>query len=169
MIEEPLKIKLWARVRKLYRGSEAGYSGCRYGHRNSVIGLVFDPTYRRHRCRPRHAGGLALRQPECKPRILSAVALQSLSANVDHRVGDLTRDTMTLEFRSDRREFRKAGRAGSAADQAAGLINMILETIGVMAILAVRQDTTRTIVLTGALAVPPQAKPLYDRMSQSIT
>lgn len=46
---------------------------------------------------------------------------------------------------------------------------MILETIGVMAILAVRQDTTRTIVLTGALAVLPQAKPLYDRMSRSIT
>ena len=86
---------------------------------------------------------------------------------VDLKVGDLTRDAMqTLNSDLTAANFGKLDAQGSAADQAAGLINMILETIGVMAILAVRQDTTRTIVLTGALAVLPQAKPLYDRMSR---
>ncbi len=111
--------------------------------------------------------GLALRLTGMETADFIQLSLSGHSANVDLKVGDLTRDTMqTLNSDLTAANFGKLDARGSAADQAAGLINMILETIGVMAILAVRQDTTRTIVLTGALAVLPQAKPLYDRMSR---
>lgn len=87
--------------------------------------------------------------------------------NVDLKVGDLTRDeTQSLTADLTAANLGKLNSIGSPADQAAGVINMILETIGVMAILALRRDTTQTIVLTGALTALPQAKPLYERMSQ---
>ena len=111
--------------------------------------------------------GLALRLTGMETADFIQLSLSGQSANVDLKVGDLTRDTMqTLSSDLTAANFGKLDSWSSTADQAAELINMILETIGVMAILAVRQDTTRTIVLTGALAVLPQAKPLYDRMSR---
>lgn len=70
--------------------------------------------------------------------------------NVDLKVGDLTRDeTQSLTANLTAANLGKLNSIGSPADQAAGVINMILETIGVMAILALRRDTTQTIVLTG--------------------
>lgn len=46
------------------------------------------------------------------------------------------------------------------------MINMILETIGVMAVLALRLENTKTIVLTGMLTKLPQAQSVFKRMSQ---
>ena len=72
--------------------------------------------------------------------VVSALSLSLIHiSNVDLKVGDLTRDAMqTLNSDLTAANFGKLDAQGSAADQAAGLINMILETIGVMAILAVR-------------------------------
>ena len=45
---------------------------------------------------------------------------------------------------------------------AAALFNMIYETVGVMAAFALKDDTTRDVVLTGSLACLPPAKVTFD-------
>ena len=55
--------------------------------------------------------GLALRLTGMETADFIQLSLSGHSANVDLKVGDLTRDTMQT-LNSDRREFRKAGRSG---------------------------------------------------------
>lgn len=61
--------------------------------------------------------------------------------------------------------FGKTKNDAADADIALGLINMVLQTIGVLAVFACQKDTVKDIVLTGALSTLPQAPPLYEFMS----
>ena len=54
----------------------------------------------------------------------------------------------------------------SDADLAAALFNMIYENVGVMASLALSQDTTRNVVLTGSLASLAPAAKTFDIFNQ---
>lgn len=58
--------------------------------------------------------------------------------------------------------FGKVRNALPSADTAAALINMILQGIGSMAMLAAHGIGTGTVVLTGSLASLPQAKGIYE-------
>ena len=50
-------------------------------------------------------------------------------------------------------------------DLALGIINMVFESIGMLAVFAARSKNTRDIVLTGNLSKMPQAKPIFDILS----
>lgn len=58
--------------------------------------------------------------------------------------------------------FGKVRSALPPADAAAALINMVLQGIGTMAMLAARGRGISTVVLTGSLASLPQAKGIYE-------
>lgn len=58
--------------------------------------------------------------------------------------------------------FGKSRDDASDADMVLGLINMILETAGVMAVMACRCGNIPSVVLTGSLTRLPQTKPLFD-------
>jgi type II pantothenate kinase len=49
----------------------------------------------------------------------------------------------------------------TSADLALGLINMIFQTIGMLAVFACRNDTIKDIVFTGSMTVLPQAKEIF--------
>lgn len=112
--------------------------------------------------------GLALRLTKTTEiDAFAQLALHGKLENVDLKVGDLTqKEIKTLPSDLTAANFGQLKTLGSPADQAAGVINMILETIGVMAVLALRLENTKTIVLTGMLTKLPQAQSVFKRMSQ---
>lgn len=112
--------------------------------------------------------GLALRLTKTTEiDAFAQLALHGKLENVDLKVGDLTqKEIKTLPSDLTAANFGQLKTLGSPADQAAGVINMILETIGVMAVLALRLENTKTIVLTGMLTKLPQAQSVFERMSQ---
>ncbi len=54
-------------------------------------------------------------------------------------------------------------------DTALGVLNMVFQTVGMMAVFACRNDTTRDVVLTGSLTEIPQAVPIFHTSPNSTT
>jgi type II pantothenate kinase len=48
---------------------------------------------------------------------------------------------------------------------ALGILNLVFETVGMVAVFASRSCGLRDIVLTGTLTRIPQANPIFDKMS----
>ncbi len=61
--------------------------------------------------------------------------------------------------------FGKMKSGATDSDIALGLINMVFQTIGVLAIFACKNDTIRDIVLIGALSTLPQAETIFGGMN----
>ena len=61
--------------------------------------------------------------------------------------------------------FGKVSELATKEDLALGLINMIFETIGMMAVFNSRMHKTRDIVLTGNLTQIAQAEPTFRTLS----
>ncbi len=62
--------------------------------------------------------------------------------------------------------FGKISDKVEKSDYALGIINLVFQTIGVLAVFASRQTDNRDIVLTGRLALIPQAKSIFDGISR---
>ena len=58
--------------------------------------------------------------------------------------------------------FGKIKSAAADPDFALGLINLIFQTVGVMAVFACRGQRVKDVVVTGAMAVLPQAREVFD-------
>lgn len=83
-------------------------------------------------------------------------------SNVDLSVGDMVNDiTNTLPMYATASNFGKISDLSSKDDMALGIINMIFQTIGVMAVFAARIYNIEDIVLTGNLVNVPQAKEIF--------
>lgn len=88
-------------------------------------------------------------------------------ANIDLRVGDITKkdtsvglpDTMTAS------NFGKLSDIASPSDVALGILNMVFETVGMLALFAARSRGVKDIVLTGNLTGVPYAKPIFKTLS----
>ena len=88
-------------------------------------------------------------------------------ANVDLRIGDITKkdgsvglpDIMTAS------NFGKLSDIASQADVALGILNMVFETVGMLALFAARSRGNRDIVLTGNLTGVPYAKTVFATLS----
>jgi len=61
--------------------------------------------------------------------------------------------------------FGKIKSTASESDLALGIINMVFETIGMLAVFVLRNETMRDVVLTGTLATFPQLGPILDEFS----
>jgi type II pantothenate kinase len=98
---------------------------------------------------------------------LADLASEGNLGNVDLRIGDITKkdssvglpDTMTAS------NFGKLSDIASSADVALGVLNMVFETVGMLALFAARSRGVRDIVLTGNLTGVPYAKTVFDTLS----
>lgn len=87
--------------------------------------------------------------------------------NIDLRIGDITKKDMGgLPSYMTASNFGKLSDIASKEDLALGIMNMVYESIGMLAVFAARSKKTRDIVLTGNLSKLPQAKPVFEILSQ---
>jgi type II pantothenate kinase len=94
----------------------------------------------------------------------------SLAGNpelVDMTIGDITRDEIsTLPANFTASNFGKIKASARRNDIAAGLVNMVLQTAGMLAVFACRNDTIKNIVFTGSLAEMPQNEKMCELLGQ---
>ena len=55
--------------------------------------------------------------------------------------------------------------SASIADVTLGVINMVFQTIGTLAVFACKSDGVQDIVLTGSLTMVPQVKEIFQSLS----
>ncbi|MDR2591158.1 MAG: type II pantothenate kinase [Oscillospiraceae bacterium] len=98
-------------------------------------------------------------------------AILALAENGDIKNVDLTvRDIFGKEVKSlpshlTAANFGKIKSTASESDIALGIINMVLETIGMLATFALKNETIKNVVLTGTLATFPQTKNVFKNFS----
>ena len=98
---------------------------------------------------------------------LSEMALRGNKAMADLRIADVQEeDVPGLAADLTAANFGRIKSGASDAALAAALFNMIYENVGVMASLALSQDTTRNVVLTGSLASLAPAAKTFDIFNQ---
>ena len=98
---------------------------------------------------------------------LSKMALRGNKAMADLRIADVQEeDVPGLAADLTAANFGRIKSGASDADLAAAPFNMIYENVGVMASLALSQDTTRNVVLTGSLASLAPAAKTFDIFNQ---
>ena len=96
--------------------------------------------------------------------LISELAETGSLDNVDLRISDITQKNIipTLPVETTASNFGKLSDIASKGDIALGIINMIFETIGMIAVFASRSYGIGDIVLTGNLAAIKQAKPTFE-------
>ena len=87
------------------------------------------------------------------------------------RVDLLVKDIINYEIPSlppnlTAANFGNVRGAATEADIALGIINMILQTIGVLAAFVAKNDTINNIIMTGTLATLPQAHDIFKAIGQ---
>lgn len=95
-----------------------------------------------------------------------AKAEQGSLSKVDLSIQDISREKIvTLPPELTASNFGKISPFAGEEDFAAGLINMVLETIGMLGVFASRHETVKKIVLTGSLTELPQAERVFRVLS----
>jgi type II pantothenate kinase len=88
-------------------------------------------------------------------------------SNIDLTIGDIYQGTMVeLPPHTTASNFGKISDLATRADIAMGIINLVFQTIGMLSIFATRIYQTSDIVLTGNLANVPQAREIFDALSE---
>lgn len=85
--------------------------------------------------------------------------------NIDLRIRDITNSDIGLVSYMTASNFGKLSDIASKGDLAIGIINMVFESIGMLAVFAARSKETRDIVLTGNLTRFPQTPAIADIFS----
>ena len=86
--------------------------------------------------------------------------------NVDLRIKDISRNVISmLPPTTTAANFGKISDMATDADIALGVINMVIETIGMMGVFALKNDNINDIILTGMLSVIPQAKERFQMIA----
>ncbi len=87
--------------------------------------------------------------------------------NIDLRISDMSREGIASSVPMDltASNFGKMSDMASREDVAAGLLNMVYETVGMVSIFAARSRAVKDIVLTGNLAETSYAREFFPRLS----
>jgi len=95
------------------------------------------------------------------------LASQGDLANVDLTVGDISKQKIsTLNEETTASNFGKLEDTASRQDVAKGIVNMIFQTIGIMAVFACRIDGTLDAVLCGSLATIPDTAEYFSMIEK---
>ena len=95
------------------------------------------------------------------PAILEAAATGNL-AKVDITLADLQPANLgNLPGHATASNFGRLGGRAGPGDYALGILNLIFQTIGLLAAFAARQEGLADVVLTGRLATIPQARDIF--------
>ncbi|HBE78453.1 MAG TPA: type II pantothenate kinase [Firmicutes bacterium] len=86
--------------------------------------------------------------------------------HIDLTIGDLSHHVVGLPPESTASNFGKLSDLASKADIGLGIINLVFQTIGMIAIFAARIDQTQDIILTGNLTNVPQSQAIFDDLSK---
>lgn len=98
---------------------------------------------------------------------LIQTAMEGNLSNIDLSIGDITKDLMTgLPPEITASNFGKISDLASKADAALGIINLVFQTIGMLAVFATKIHNLNDIVLTGNLVHVPQANTIFGYLSQ---
>ena len=93
------------------------------------------------------------------------LANQGNISKVELSIGDISpRAISTLTKDITASNFGKMEDGVGAADLALGVLNMVFQTVGMMAVFACRNEQMKDVVLTGTLAQVPAAKPVFDML-----
>ena len=96
---------------------------------------------------------------------LAQIAEKGNLDNIDLRIKDITNDKFSLPPNMTAANFGKVNELATREDLALGLINMVFETVGMMAIFSSRTYGVKDIVLTGNLTQIPQAEGTFKNLS----
>ncbi|MBO4452700.1 MAG: type II pantothenate kinase [Clostridia bacterium] len=101
-------------------------------------------------------------------RHISALAEGGDLSKIDLRVGDIShsRAMPTLSASATASNFGNISDLAEKKDIALGIINMVFETVGMLAIFCARMKGVKDIVLIGNLTALSQAETLFDKLSE---
>lgn len=88
-------------------------------------------------------------------------------SRIDLRIGDITKKDpgLTMPDHMTAANFGKISDAAKDADIALGILNMVFETVGMLALFAARARGVKDIVLTGNLTYVDYAKKAFEGLS----
>ena len=87
--------------------------------------------------------------------------------NIDLSVSDiLNNEVQSLPFDLTAANFGKIKSTASDSDLALGILNMVFETAGMLAVFALKNESLNDIVITGSLAVFPQAEKVFSKFKE---
>ncbi len=89
--------------------------------------------------------------------ILMEVASEGDIENIDLRVRDITKKDIGLASYMTAANFGKVSDMATKGDLALGIINMVFESVGMLAVFAARSKGVKDVILTGNLTRLPQA------------
>ena len=96
---------------------------------------------------------------------ISALAEKGNLDSIDLRIKDITPGSYDLPSNMTAANFGKVSELATKEDLALGLVNMIYETVGMMAVFNSRMHGTKDIVLTGNLTQLSQAPAVFKTLS----
>jgi len=95
---------------------------------------------------------------------IKKLALEGDLTQVNLTIKDITRDPApTLDPTLTAANFGNLAEDASPADLAAGVVNMVLEAIGTMTVLACKCCNTDTVILIGSVTTLDQARPNFEK------
>ncbi|MCL2426361.1 MAG: type II pantothenate kinase [Oscillospiraceae bacterium] len=98
-----------------------------------------------------------------------ALAKSGSLKNVDLFVSDILKnEVQSLPSELTAANFGKIKSTASESDIALGIINMIFETVGMLAVFALKNDDLKDVILTGTLATFPQARMVFSKFEKLI-
>jgi len=96
-----------------------------------------------------------------------ALAEKGDLTKVDLKVGDMFgKDIKSLPSHLTAANFGKIECTASEPDVALGILNMVFETVGMMAVFALRNDELNDVIFTGTLATFPQAQSTSKKFAE---
>ena len=97
---------------------------------------------------------------------IASLALEGNLNNIDLRISDITEHDIipSLSNNATAANFGKVSDLASREDIALGLINMVYETIAMLAIFSARMKNIKNIVLVGNLSILPQAPEIFKSL-----
>ena len=94
------------------------------------------------------------------------IASEGNLENIDLTIADITKKDIGLESHMTAANFGKVSDVATKGDLALGLINMVFESVGMLAVFAARSKNIKDVVLTGNLIRLPQAKAIAETFSK---
>jgi type II pantothenate kinase len=86
--------------------------------------------------------------------------------NIDLKIKDISKKDIGLSSQMTAANFANISETASQNDFAMGLINMVFETVGMIAYFASKQFGIKDIVLTGNLTQISQAPGIFDALNK---
>ena len=98
-------------------------------------------------------------------RTIVSLAEKGKLSHVDLNIGDIsTQAIATLSKDTTASNFGKMEDGLTQADLASGVLNMVFQTIGMMAVFACRNENMKDVILTGTLAQVPSARKVFEAL-----